>query len=339
MQRLKQLIRISIAATLFYTGVLHLCAWLVLRKRIVVLTYHRVLPPQRLGQSFSAHAIVVSPEVFARHMACVSRWLHPLTQEQFIAHSAPGATPPPRSCLVTFDDGWYDNHEYALPVLRQFEVPMTLFVATNYIGSNDCFWQERLASLLFAARSQPQARELLAELGAAALSTMNDAAARHAVLSVVARVKNDKKDAQALIARLAAIAPSGQAAQNEDRFLTLAQLQELQQSGWISIGSHAMSHARLNLQADERIVEELAGSRDTIARWLDRTPLTLAYPNGDYDQRVIDAAAAAGYRASFTTDRGHFRPGDNPHTVKRINMHDGIAPTQALFLSRVIGLF
>lgn len=337
MHRLKQFVRTLIAATLFYTGVLHLCAFLVLRKRIVVLTYHRVLPPERLDRSFSARSIVVNPEVFAMHMACVSRWLQPLTQEQFIAHSTPGATPPPRSCLVTFDDGWYDNHEYALPVLERFKVPMTLFVATNYIDSNDCFWQERLASLLFAARAQPQARQLLTELGAPELSTMSDATARRAVLTIVGRVKNEKMDAQEFIARLAAIAPAGE--QNEDRFMSLAQLQELQRSGWISIGSHAMTHARLNLQSDERIAEELTGSRDTIARWLDREPLALAYPNGDYDQRVIAAAAAAGYRASFTTHRGHFRPGDPPHTVKRINMHDGIAPTKALFLSRVIGLF
>ena len=146
MHRLKQLVRRSLANTLYYSGALWLYAHLLARNRVVVLTYHRVLPSDRAAASFSSPAIVVTPSTFAMHMETVKRWFTPLNASAFAAHSGG------RGCLVTFDDGWYDNHAYALPVLERTGVPMLLFVATNYIGSSDCFWQETLAAHLYAAR-------------------------------------------------------------------------------------------------------------------------------------------------------------------------------------------
>ena len=337
MQRLKQAVRRTLAAALFYTGLLHLYARFALRGRIVVLTYHRVLPPERLRNSFSARAIVVSPAVFAMHMECVSRWLRPLTQAEFVTHSASAAAPPARSCLVTFDDGWYDNHEYALPILRKYRVPMTLFVATDYIDSNRCFWQERLAALLFATRGQPAAQQLLSELGAEHLAPLADAEAREAALEIIARIKAQRRDPEALIEQLTAL-PSSAATSAEDRFMTLAQLRALHESGWVSIASHAMSHARLNLLPDERIAAELTGSSEVISRWFGGRPATCAYPNGDYDDRVVGAARASGYVAAFTTRAGHFKHGDDRHTIRRVNIHEGIAPTKPLFMMRLLGL-
>ena len=129
MHRLKQLVRRSLTKALYYSGALWLYAHLLARNRVVVLTYHRVLPSDRAAASFSSPAIVVTPDTFAMHMDTVKRWFTPLNASTFAAHSGG------RACLVTFDDGWYDNHAFALPVLERTGVPMLLFVATNYIGS------------------------------------------------------------------------------------------------------------------------------------------------------------------------------------------------------------
>ena len=336
MHRLKQLIRRSIANTLYYSGALWLYARLVARNRVVVLTYHRVLPSDRAAASFSSPAIVVTPATFAMHMETVARWFKPLKASTFAAHSGG------RGCLVTFDDGWYDNHAHALPVLERTGVPMLLFVATNYIGSNDCFWQETLAAHLYAARGKHgngEARLVFDELGARELGHLDGAEARRAALAAVARVKARKLNPAHLIQRLREAVPAtAKSASTEDRFLTLAELRKLMASPCITVGSHSMTHARLPLETDAVIEAELEGSRDVITEWTGRKPDTLAYPNGDHDDRVIAAARKAGYRIAFTTETGHHIPGSDALRIRRFNMHESAVNTRPMFLSRLLGL-
>lgn len=84
---------------------------------------------------------------------------------------------------------------------------------------------------------------------------------------------------------------------HELRPLTLAQLRALAAAGW-EVGSHTVSHPRLPVLADERLADELARSKTWIEEQLQRPCETLAYPYGAYDERVIAAAQAAGYRAA-----------------------------------------
>lgn len=46
---------------------------------------------------------------------------------------------PGRAVVITFDDGYKNHYTNAVPVLRQYDFPATIFLATDYIGSNDVF--------------------------------------------------------------------------------------------------------------------------------------------------------------------------------------------------------
>ena len=77
------------------------------------------------------------------------------------------------------------------------------------------------------------------------------------------------------------------------------EVRELADGGW-EIGSHTKSHPHLPEIPDDRLDEELAESRRTCERMLDRRCFSLAYPYGDYDERVIASAARAGYATAAT---------------------------------------
>ena len=95
------------------------------------------------------------PHVRASDALSCARHFRPLSSGRRLrACSRAGEPLPDMSCLVTFDDGWWDNFEHALPILRDRGVPAAVFVATDYIGSERCFWQERLNRLLFRAARQ-----------------------------------------------------------------------------------------------------------------------------------------------------------------------------------------
>jgi peptidoglycan/xylan/chitin deacetylase (PgdA/CDA1 family) len=88
---------------------------------------------------------------------------------------------------------------------------------------------------------------------------------------------------------------------DRDELLCLGweQLRELEEAGW-EVGSHTRSHPRLTSLEDDELREELTGSRRLLGEKLRAGGRTLAYPYGDFDTRVRDAAASAGYAAAAT---------------------------------------
>lgn len=87
--------------------------------------------------------------------------------------------------------------------------------------------------------------------------------------------------------------------EHELRPMSWDQLGILADAGW-EIGSHTCSHPRLTSLTDEDLARELVESRATLADRLSRPCATLAYPYGDHDGRVIEAARIAGYGAAGT---------------------------------------
>jgi peptidoglycan/xylan/chitin deacetylase (PgdA/CDA1 family) len=89
--------------------------------------------------------------------------------------------------------------------------------------------------------------------------------------------------------------------EHELRGLAWPQLAHLAESGW-EVGSHTRTHARLTQLSDEALARELRESREASERSLRRPCRSLAYPYGDYDRRVMAAAADAGYEVAAIED-------------------------------------
>ena len=87
--------------------------------------------------------------------------------------------------------------------------------------------------------------------------------------------------------------------EHELRPMSWDQIGELADAGW-EIGSHTRSHPHLTKVDDARLEDELAGSRAVCEQRLGRPCLTIAYPYGDYDARIAEAAGRAGYEAAGT---------------------------------------
>lgn len=93
----------------------------------------------------------------------------------------------------------------------------------------------------------------------------------------------------------------------ELRGMTWDLLAELAAAGW-EIGSHTRTHPRLTQLSDEALDDELRGSREACERALGRSCTSLAYPFGDFDARVAQRAAAAGYTAAAIEDLARPHP-------------------------------
>jgi peptidoglycan/xylan/chitin deacetylase (PgdA/CDA1 family) len=341
MRRLRTRIKRIIAFTLYYSGALWLLAALQLRDRAVVLMYHRVLPDD--ADTCSTEGIIVSPAGFDRQMAFLRRHFTPLAAEQF-AECLERGTLPRRACLVTFDDGWRDNEQHALPILSRHRVPALLFIATGYVGTRRVFWQEELTRrLIEARRSGAGGTALLRNLGLDAVAAADDADARRQIRDYVTGLKCAGPAAVDRARRLAEAARGGEdpatRSLGDDAFLSWEAVHRLATSGWFSLGTHAHSHVPLTQLGRAAARADLERSLSEFAEHGLPVPRTCAYPNGDHDAEVISAAQEAGLRLGFTTQHGHVSPADEPLRLRRVNVHGSAGASDPEFLCRVLGLF
>jgi peptidoglycan/xylan/chitin deacetylase (PgdA/CDA1 family) len=102
-----------------------------------ILVYHRVAP--RLSH-VPAPPLNVTPGRFRRQIAgLLARGFRFWSLERALDCCRQGGTVAPRAVVLTFDDGYASVFHYAWPILRNFGVPATIFLATAFVGSSDPF--------------------------------------------------------------------------------------------------------------------------------------------------------------------------------------------------------
>jgi peptidoglycan/xylan/chitin deacetylase (PgdA/CDA1 family) len=101
------------------------------RQRIIILTYHRVNDELR-------DKVTVGVQQFDEQMKWLSR-NYPMVSVEDILRGAVSRNIGRPAVAITFDDGYLDNHENAVPILRKYGVPAVFFVSTGMIGTNNGF--------------------------------------------------------------------------------------------------------------------------------------------------------------------------------------------------------
>ena len=145
----KILLRWLIAGALYYSGLLSLYRFRRGKRNPIILNYHRVLDPAAHNETVPA-GMVVRPQTFAKHLRYLKSRFRVVSMEQLIesrGRNEPAGRP---LCVITFDDGWRDNYEEALPMLRRYGLPATLFISTGFMGNGQTPWFYRLGHVLHA---------------------------------------------------------------------------------------------------------------------------------------------------------------------------------------------
>lgn len=297
------------------------------RARLSVLIFHRVLRAPDPLLPGELHA-----ERFDAVCAWLAHWFNVLPLDQAARRLRDG-TLPARAAAITFDDGYADNHDIALPILQRHGLVATFFVATGFLDGGR-MWND---SVIESVRRTGAAALDLRALGLAGVDdiVLDGLAARQAaiprLLGALKYLEPPRREAA-----VAAVAAAACAELPNDLMMTAAQVRGLHRAG-MQVGAHTVSHpilARLSPQAAHR---EVLQSKQALESILGAPVPLFAYPNGkpqqDYDQASIDIVRDCGFDAAFSTVWGAAGPGADRYQLPRFTPWD---TRRALFGTRLI---
>jgi peptidoglycan/xylan/chitin deacetylase (PgdA/CDA1 family) len=291
-----------------------------------VLMYHRVIPAADAARNAVEPGMFVTPETFERHLAWLASSFSVLPLHEITDRLAREAPLPARACAITFDDGWRDNHDHALPALERHGLPATIFVVTDRVGTEGSFWPDevcrRMAGLSSAAR-----RALVAAVGAPLHGDPVD--------SLLAHLKPLREESRArALERLRSETRDPSAGARE--LLDWSECDRLARAG-VEIEAHGATHAILTGVSRDEAERELRSARNRLLERDHGRRSLLAYPSGAHDEAVRRIALGAGYRAAVTTEPGLAHAACDPMALPRVALHDDVSRTHVEFLRLVPG--
>jgi peptidoglycan/xylan/chitin deacetylase (PgdA/CDA1 family) len=219
-----------------------------------------------------------------------------------------------RFACFTFDDGYRDNRDFALPVMREFDAPFTVYVASDFAEGTGRLWWVALEMVV------AKAQVIDVQIGGAAVSldasTVDAKQAAFDRLHDWMRALPGEHDIRREVSALCARHGVDENALCRDLCMSWEELKPFADDPLVTIGAHTISHCNLAKQAEAIASHEMAVSRARIEAELQRPVLHLAYPYGDRiaaGRREFALAQAAGFKTAVTTRPGMIFPGSAGH--------------------------
>ncbi len=289
-----------------------------------ILMYHRVLTEPDPLQPDVPHQALLAEQF--RTLAGAFNVL-PLHEAAELLRS--GGLPPGAAC-ITFDDGYRDNHDLALPLLREFKLPATVFVASGFLNGGRMFND----SVVETVRRLDTGEIDLSRVGLGK-RLVSDLSSRRTLIGELTKAVKyldpvERDDfCEDLCRRAGSHLPT-------DLMMEDKHVKAMSDAG-VDIGGHTVNHPILARVDGEAARREIETNRDHLTTLTGRQPLCFAYPNGkpnlDYTSAHAGMVTSAGYRAAVSTAVGVASEDADPFQLPRFMPRERSA---AQFVARMV---
>ncbi|MCS3838232.1 peptidoglycan/xylan/chitin deacetylase (PgdA/CDA1 family) [Pseudomonas sp. JAI111] len=298
----------------------------------VILMLHRVLASDDAADLPHRNELCVGPKAFEhllgwlkKHFDCVS--LMEILQPGKVRSDRPKIT-------LTFDDGWRDNALNAFPLLQKYQVPASIFLSTDFIGSRQRFWWESIGETLWGShgeRARKQLIDCLQQIGRPLPVPFDELDVERRSLVLLHFLQSLKTLSPQDLNRLTDECPD----ESLPQALDWHQVRSLEASGLVRFGPHGASHAILTGLDDQHLHEELSRSRDALLNGCNRPLPVYCYPNGDNDARVRKQVCEHDFPFALGTGTGIYRRNCDPLNLPRFGVSQRAARNPQLLSWRL----
>ena len=265
------------------------------RAKLSILIYHRA----RAAPDPILHD-VMDAGTFRRQMELLSKEFNVLPLGEACKRLSSGALPARAAC-ITFDDGYADNEEVALPILKALGLKATFFVATGFLDGGIMFND----AVIETVRQAPVGIYDLSEFGLDTYSIDDNRSRRATIDALVSKIKYlPVSERTATVKQIAAVMGS---TLPTDLMMRPAQIKRLHDEG-MEIGGHTVNHPILAVLNEQHALAEIADGKHRLEEIIGAAVTLFAYPNGkpgqDYGPRDVQLVKRAGFEAAVSTTPG-----------------------------------
>jgi peptidoglycan/xylan/chitin deacetylase (PgdA/CDA1 family) len=300
-------------------------------KGLAVLTYHGIRPPGYRPVDPVLDGNLISAAAFRRQLRLLKANYTVISPEEMLSCRERDWEFPPRSVLLTCDDGLLNNLTEMLPILEEEKLRCLFFVTGVSIGEErGTLWHEELFLIFLEA---PVGHFAISWEGNEIAGNLGTRPQRLAVwwdfVKRLSQVSAEDRDIFLQLARSRfGLSPPGKSAQNDDpssrrfKLLTRVELRQLAAAG-MTIGAHTLSHTMLSQAPHDLAWSEIVQSRTLLEAALEKEVWALAYPFGGPESvtpDVLAMAMRAGYHAAFLNSGGGFGVALPRDAIPRVNV-------------------
>lgn len=266
------------------------CFRLIHQNHPVVLMFHGFTDFEHPGceNSQHKHLHVKKFESFLVHL---QQHYQIISLDQLVQCLELGVPAPERAVVLTFDDGFRSNYRLAFPLLKRFNAPATIYLATEFVDEGKPIWTDRIDYAFHTAgRSISELKAAKAELKKLPQEQIDSAV-------------------QDWESRLQVEALNGHQLTEDSIYAPLlwSQASEMRASGLITFGAHTHTHKILGRSHEETVRHELSRSKRLIEERLEHECVHFCYPNGshgDFSELTERCVHEMGFKSSVTTLNG-----------------------------------
>lgn len=251
-------------------------------------------------------------------MKTLARRFSPVTVRDIAEFASSGRKLPPRAVAVTFDDGFADNCDVALPILNRYSIPATFYIMVDGVENGVLPWYCRLR---YAVNSTKKKQWFDAKKNQTfSLATPHErktalTAAWEVGAKLTGSVQQDfiRSVEQSLNVEPVE-APHG-------FMMAWDQVRSLKKAGH-TIGGHTVSHPNVAQVTELDAHFEITECKNKLEKELGEPIDHFSYPhpalNPQWSQQTLEITRQAGFKSAVLTTCGPVRAGDEPLALKRI---------------------
>ncbi|MDP5132080.1 MAG: polysaccharide deacetylase family protein [Paraglaciecola sp.] len=300
--------------------------WSQLPPGLYCFNYHRI--GDRHKTQFDPNVFSCTAESFHNQLRFLKQHfkLIDLSELQQLVNNP--AAQPKKYALITFDDGYMDNHDVALPILKAEGVSAVFFISVNFVGNNIVPWWDQIAWWL----RHSKCLKVVIDNKTIPVDLTTTLATEKTIRKVLNALKADSRELNIKLLELyQQLQPSEDVPNDCKLFMGLPELKKLILNG-MSVGSHTCDHHILSHLTAEEQLAELTRSKQQLEHNLGCEVNSLAYPVGDsqsYTAETQRLAEIAGYKVAFNfTNSFNLLPITNPLSISRIGIDSDISVYQ-----------
>lgn len=249
---------------------------------ILILLYHRCAVLETDPQ-----LLAVTPENFTNQV----KWLKARYPVLRFDESWESIREP--SVVLTFDDGYWDNYAYAVPILERLQVPATIFVSTERIGTGKEPWCDDVERMILLNDNLlgEKIHLDLRKQGTVDIFIADEEARRDLYYRVHDAVRLMQPDEREEVLDEIEEEYGAFPVRPSHRYMTEAELKKLAESRYITIGGHTVTHSRLSALSCEKQREEIEESIRFLEKTMNKKITTFSYPFGGKADYNADSVA------------------------------------------------